>query len=443
MKKRINNKGMTLVELLISVSILAILVLPLLSAFVQSSRTNARAKTKLSASELAYNIMEGLENVTLEKVAYQFNYSAEGFDLFSTAGGEKICELEDVKGKLVPVTKTEDVRAEVSNKEDLITSSIIKQTDGTYKFAGQDSHKYYFYVKDITVDKKKFNALITVDAKTKESGTVNEKVNNTPVASMESVDTTFDAISANTDTAHDVITDIQNIYNLTNLKEEDISRTITVDVSKKTKTNVTQVKVSFRYSFYDTKRGRKVIFPEPGTIYENDYTSVVYDNSSHKNDSLRSIFLLYYPWYSSKDVFPINKDSIVINNPDYIPCTMHIIKQNVVDSNLLYKYEKDYRTAVFLNEENNKGKAVMKIESNLGYNMKDSSVVSNQVTYVYNNSFANQSNIKDYISIRKLNEQDASDRLFDVKIDIYPEGTDISNVSTDDLIVSITGGMTD
>ena len=85
----------------------------------------------------------------------------------------------------------------------------------------------------------------------------------------------------------------------------------------------------------------------------------------------------------------------------------------------------------------------MKIESNLGYNMKDSSVVSNQVTYVYNNSFANQSNIKDYISIRKLNEQDASDRLFDVKIDIYPEGTDISNVSTDDLIVSITGGMTD
>ena len=122
---------------------------------------------------------------------------------------------------------------------------------------------------------------------------------------------------------------------------------------------------------------------------------------------------------------------------------MHIIKQNVVDSNLLYKYEKDYRTAVFLNEENNKGKAVMKIESNLGYNMKDSSVVSNQVTYVYNNSFANQSNIKDYISIRKLNEQDASDRLFDVKIDIYPEGTDISNVSTDDLIVSITGGMTD
>ena len=147
MKKRINNKGMTLVELLISVSILAILVLPLLSAFVQSSRTNARAKTKLSASELAYNIMEGLENVTLEKVAYQFNYSAEGFDLFSTAGGEKICELEDVKGKLVPVTKTEDVRAEVSNKEDLITSSIIKQTDGTYKFAGQDSHKYYFYVR--------------------------------------------------------------------------------------------------------------------------------------------------------------------------------------------------------------------------------------------------------------------------------------------------------
>lgn len=443
MKKRINNKGLTLVELLIAVSILAILVLPLLSAFVQSSRTNAKAKTRLNASELAYNIMEGLEHVTLEKVAYQFNYSGEGFDLFSTTGGATLCELEDIKGRLVPVTKTEDVRTEVSNKEDLITSSIIKMSDGTYKFAGQDSHKYYFYAKDITIDKKKYSALITIDAKTNESGTVNEKVNNSAVASMESVDTTFDAISANTDTAHDVIADIQNIYNLTNLKEEDISRTITVDVSRNSKTGVSQVKVSYRYSFYDVKRGKNVTFPEPGTIYENDYTSVVFDNSSHKNDSLRSIFLLYYPWYSSKDVFPINTDSIVINNPDYLPCTMHIIKQNVVDSNLLYKYEKDYRTAVFLNEEKNKGKAVMKIESNLGYNMKDSSVVSNQVTYIYNNTFANQSNIKDIISIRKLNEQDASDRLFDVKIDIYPEGTDISNVSTDNLIVSITGGMTD
>lgn len=447
-KKKMDNKGITLVELIVSVAILAIIVLPLLNAFVQSSKTNAKAKNKLRASELAYNIMEGLEKVSLETVAYQFNYSSEGFNIFGIDSSTKTSELEVVSGGgttgLVNVTKFEDVRAEVSNKEDLITSSIIKSTDGSYKFAGQDSHKYYFWAKNVKIDNKTYSALITLDAKTNESGTVHEKYNNQYVTNMESVDTTYDAISANTDTARDVIKDISNVYNLPDIREEDITRIITADISEDSDSNKQQVKISYRYKFYDKSKGRYVIFPEAGSIYENDYTSVVFDNSSHKEDALRNIYLLYYPWYSSKDLFPTSTDQIVINNPKHIVSNFHIIKQNVVDANQLFKAEQDYKVAVYLNEPGNKtGKACMKIESNLGYNMKDSSEVSTQATYVFNNTYANQDEVKKIISIRKLNEQDASDRLFDVTIDIFPKGTDISDLNTAKKIVSITGGMTD
>ena len=43
-KRRIDNKGMTLVELLLAVTILAIIVVPLLHAFVSSARVNRKAK---------------------------------------------------------------------------------------------------------------------------------------------------------------------------------------------------------------------------------------------------------------------------------------------------------------------------------------------------------------------------------------------------------------
>ena len=76
MKRLKNNQGLTLVELIVSIAILAIIVLPLLTSFVQATKTNVKAKNKQYATEAAQNIMEGLQNVSLEDVVYQFNYPA-------------------------------------------------------------------------------------------------------------------------------------------------------------------------------------------------------------------------------------------------------------------------------------------------------------------------------------------------------------------------------
>ena len=42
MKRLKNNQGLTLVELIVSIAILAIIVLPLLTSFVQATKTNVK-----------------------------------------------------------------------------------------------------------------------------------------------------------------------------------------------------------------------------------------------------------------------------------------------------------------------------------------------------------------------------------------------------------------
>ena len=67
------NKGFTLVEVLIAITILAIIVAPLLHAFVTASRTNAKAKQLMKATTLAQNVMEETKANSLEEIARQFN----------------------------------------------------------------------------------------------------------------------------------------------------------------------------------------------------------------------------------------------------------------------------------------------------------------------------------------------------------------------------------
>ena len=80
-KLRDDDRGITLVELIVSIAILAIIVLPFLNSFVMAAKTNAKSKNELNATHLAENIMEGVEKNSMKTLAYQFNYPSEGFDI--------------------------------------------------------------------------------------------------------------------------------------------------------------------------------------------------------------------------------------------------------------------------------------------------------------------------------------------------------------------------
>ena len=62
MGKKQNNAGFSLLEVVLSMAILAILSIPLMSYFTQSMKYNAKMADKQHASVLAQEVMEDLKN---------------------------------------------------------------------------------------------------------------------------------------------------------------------------------------------------------------------------------------------------------------------------------------------------------------------------------------------------------------------------------------------
>ncbi|MBR1700958.1 MAG: type II secretion system protein [Lachnospiraceae bacterium] len=67
-----NNKGMTLIEVLVAMAILAVLVTPTLRMFSTSSGTNLRAKYRQRATTVGESVMESFKAYTMEELCCQF-----------------------------------------------------------------------------------------------------------------------------------------------------------------------------------------------------------------------------------------------------------------------------------------------------------------------------------------------------------------------------------
>ena len=92
MRKELNNKGFSLVELLIATMILGIVVVPLLHSFVVSAQTAARSGKLGDAVLASENIAEGVEAVTISELFNTSNISnyipgASGQQLYKLEGG--------------------------------------------------------------------------------------------------------------------------------------------------------------------------------------------------------------------------------------------------------------------------------------------------------------------------------------------------------------------
>ena len=86
------NAGMTLVELLVAIIILAIIVVPLLHSMISAVKMGAKAKKHLRSTTAAQDIMEGLKAETLEELSCSFNYPDDVYDSLS---GGTITTTED------------------------------------------------------------------------------------------------------------------------------------------------------------------------------------------------------------------------------------------------------------------------------------------------------------------------------------------------------------
>lgn len=139
-----DNRGFSLLELLVSIIILVLIMIPLMNNFFNSMRVTNVAEGIQDNSNLASNIMEGLKSLDIQKTLVQFKGDITNFDHFD-------------------IITNSDGTANAQGKQ-----RLQKNGDGTYSaYAGAEDAQdvNYFGIDGILENGSLYDALITVDAK--------------------------------------------------------------------------------------------------------------------------------------------------------------------------------------------------------------------------------------------------------------------------------------
>lgn len=68
-----DNKGLSLIELLIAMALLAILIVPIFNSFIASARINLKARQLMAATDVAQTVFEGFSDKSFETVKDDIN----------------------------------------------------------------------------------------------------------------------------------------------------------------------------------------------------------------------------------------------------------------------------------------------------------------------------------------------------------------------------------
>lgn len=374
-----DNRGMTLLELIIAVSIFAIAAVVLLQAFVTSGRVNKKSSLYLNASTAAQNVMEVVKGKDFAELSMAFNYpvnpvtKALRLDFLNDQLNQYKNGTLTLKESLKDGSTYKDVRLYRSSDKDTsqVTASVISTDNGkTYTFnprtKGANQSKYYFQIAGMEVGNQTFDALLTFDG-SKDSGykkktNTNKELgkNDYEVSNISKLNTESNAflimplnwdenamknmvyeqaqrarnlypeeIPSSAEGGEGPILDVDEVYQHT-------KRTLYIKIEESGGT----VKASAKYtlSAYDyKKKGGKVyenmsICPcngdRTGTngcfcTYESAYVPFY---SSEAGAELKNLFVFYYPNYNStSSASPL--DEIVFENTDNYPVQFYVAKQ--------------------------------------------------------------------------------------------------------------------
>ena len=476
---QMNNQGLTLLELLIAVIILAIIVIPFLNSFVISAKTNSRAAKTHRATTVAQNIVEGFKAGSLADVMWQMNYpeidfhvvspdSVEGalggnvYEMMKTADGEYVKSIssEEIRN-LHPDMKEKELRKEFLACDgadgNSRRNSIFSMDEGaTYEFIPQYKGKYYFAIENVTVQGSTFDALIFLDSsKYREGGTVtaDKQYNGKETVQIIDMEDTKDAIFVQTkDMDETAISELKWKHaELTDqFKTENMKRKITVSIENSGGEKAIQkVKVNYLYTFT----------PDPTITYGANKDYWIFNNSE-TGEELRSIYLYFMPWYnpSKPDEIEIDNgvDSSVthaVTGSGSLPVELYIVKQETGDPGTLNERENNYQSELRIyDDQTGGGQAVHKsLRTNLEQNLyqvyvpEGSMLVKPAVTYWINGqSIHDESEKEAKLNWKKdMSGSDVQDRIYEMTVSVYEEGAAENNFPEEDRLAQIVAERND
>jgi Tfp pilus assembly protein PilV len=437
------------VELLVAVTILAIIIIPLMHLFLTSSRLNIKSRKTLRATTVAQDIMEGLKAYDIEELKSQFNNPGDGFYVINDG---------IIKGGVGEDTSRE--AAEV----------------GTDAVSGDPNPGYYcFTMKNITLQGSEYDARVMIDGRDyMESGThtanqSNTDASGTPQAHNNSGFAAVSAILEDKDGSHIekssyLTDDLKEIYNNTTLKPlfEAAGITQAADLTYQLVSGMT---VSKDYILDITDDGTD----EDGNAKANVKVTVQYEISYGAATpetvmgvtrdpcdfvSGGSLYFFYYPLYEAVD------ECITVNNTANIPLNLTIAKQVyssaddtdpfLLSDAKLNAAEKKYTATVNICGGS---KDQTKIRTNLGTNLTNSTYLSGageptdvpgQVIFQYNGAAVTSLNVFTLSGVRNTSlgatgaDNEITEVIYDVTVEVYQAGADFDS---DSPMVSIEGSM--
>lgn len=423
--QKLNNRGLSLVELLVAVTILAIITVPMLHMFVTSGKINAKSRVTLRATFLAQNVLESLKAYHVEELQDQFN-GREDFVLID-------------RSLLGEAELSEDIAQE-------------KTDNGTDADGNPKPGLYYFTMKNISMEHSRFDVRITVDARGYTEGNTDptaheKKPNSSNVAYITSMNKDEKAAYTQAKTLEStVFSEVKSHLGLSDSEDVDydtpgltfLGRTITVafkdggtDADGNQKT---EAKIGFEYRFRHNS-GSDFTVKVPSSPDENGAYATPCGDFTGSN-----FYLFYYPVYEGKPdeiVFECMETGGLSAFSADRPLNIYISKQadtELTDAQLTvaenaYKAEVDVRGLA---------KEEFRIRTNLGYSLVNAAYLEGaggakelpaQVEYYHNGVIANKSlNIFNLSGIRdKEHGADGADDevlelMYDVQVEVYEAG---------------------
>lgn len=437
-KLRNNNQGLSLIEVLVSIVVLSIIVVPVLHSFITAANANTKSRKMHRATTVAQSLMEGFKAGDLEDIALQFNYPAQGFyvvpaSLFEAGTAEgQVRELryDASTGQYTEVVRYESpLLAGVTDRKSLVTSSTYSEDmGGNSEFLGQGDGVYYFGLESLKQDLGEYDVLVKLDAApyVDSPGATDSahKYNSIGLVRLPVLDEEQDAICIQKDLyTENALSQCREGSEVLTLA--DLSRTITVKVeTAPLGSGESRTKVTVIYEYANKNN--------PDLTYRKELTAF---DSTDAGKELRAVYLYYYPMYPATAA----QDHIVFNNEAGLPVDFYLLKQkrdaanagigqNVTSST----DEENYRMTLDILEPTSAMQT--KLYTNLATNLASGGEVT---TAMYQIKFNNGA-----ITLgddNRLITEEVSDRVFDLEINVYEKGAAAAGYPEESRLATLEG----
>lgn len=440
-----NNKGLSLLEVLIAVVILTIVAAPFLHSFVTTAHTNSKAREVHKATVLAQSVMEGFKTKTVEDIAKQFDYPARGFGIVDperigngTGAVSHVRELrfDSIAGSYMETWNYEHpALAGVVDKRGSVTASTYSEDMGEHcEFLGQSDGKYYFAMDSVKEDSGLYDVLVKLDASVYRTGPDPASLFNAQdLAQLPVIDRDRDAVCIQKqDYTQNAVAEFCIAHQ--EMSEADIRaamrRTITIGIEKtRTGSGEDRVRVltEYRYTYQKTPS-------DPEQEYVKTLTGF---DSTETGGDLRSVYLCYFPLYSTG----VERDEIILQNESGVPVNFYVLKQE--SSETTVASENGYHMKLSFSEAPGTVASTMatKLYTNLNRNIASGATGS----YTgFCNVFLNGSSVAlNEVAVDDMLSYSASDRVFDISVSIYRKGAATAGYPEDSKIATLLGSRLD